>query len=119
MIVMATRDYIPAVESYVAQIADAAAKKKAVCPDVTCAMEQDLIRRLSDLNNAAYLAMEKLKAVETEAAAIKDAQKRAECYCDRVIPAMKELRSAVDGMEVLTSGKFWPVPTYGDMMFRV
>ena len=119
MIVMATRDYIPAVECYIAQIADAAAKKKAVCEGISCAMEQDLIRRLSELNTAAYNAMEKLKAVETEAASIKDAKERAECYCNHVIPAMNTLRAAVDGMEVLTSGKFWPVPTYGDMMFRV
>ena len=32
---------------------------------------------------------------------------------------MAELREAVDTMETLTASRLWPVPTYGDMMFRV
>ncbi|MBQ2735671.1 MAG: glutamine synthetase III [Clostridia bacterium] len=119
MIVMASRDYIPAVETYVAQIADAAAKKMTVCPEVSCAVEKDIIRRLSSLNATAYRAVERLRRVETEAASIENARDRAECYCTRVIPVMNELRAAVDEMETLTSSKLWPVPTYGDMMFRV
>ena len=119
MIVMASRDYIPAVETYVAQIADVAAKKMTVCPEVSCAVEKDIIRRLSSLNATAYRAVERLRRVETEAASIENARDRAECYCTRVIPVMNELRAAVDEMETLTSSKLWPVPTYGDMMFRV
>ncbi len=119
MIVMASRDYIPAVESYIAEIADAAAKKKAVCEDVSCALEKDLIRRLSDLNAQAYAAVQRLRDAEMTAASVENACERAECYCNRVIPAMTELRAAIDEMETLTSSKVWPVPTYGDMMFRV
>ncbi len=119
MIVMASRDYIPAVESYIAEIADAAAKKKAVCEDVSCAVEKDIIRRLSELTASAYGAVKLLREIETEAARIADVRARAECYCYRVLPVMKELREAVDEMETLTSSKAWPVPTYGDMMFRV
>ena len=119
MIVMASRDYIPAVESYIAQIADVAAKKRAVCEDVSCAVEKDIIRRLSDLNAQAYGAVQRLRDAETTAASIENTRERAECYCDRVIPVMVELRAAIDEMETLTSSKAWPVPTYGDMMFRV
>ena len=119
MIVMASRDYIPAVERYIAQIADAAAKKITVCPDVSCAVEKDIIRKLSELNAEAYSTVELLKAEETAAASITDAKERAECYCYRVLPLMSKLRAAVDGMETLTASNLWPVPTYGDMMFRV
>ena len=56
---------------------------------------------------------------EAEAASIANAEDRAECYCNRVIPIMGELRAAVDAMETLTASNIWPVPTYGDMMFRV
>ena len=119
MIVMASRDYIPAVERYVAQIADTAAKKISVCPDVSCAVEKDIIRKLSELNAKAYSAVERLKIAETEAASIADAKDRADCYCTRVLPLMSELRQAVDAMETLTASNLWPVPTYGDMMFRV
>ncbi len=119
MIVMASRDYIPAVETYIAQIADTAQKKRTVCEDASCAMEKDLIRRLSELNSHAYASVEALKNAETQAASLTDAKERAECYCSRVLPLMDELRAAVDEMETLTCGKLWPVPTYGDMMFRV
>ena len=119
MLVMASRDYIPAVESYIAEIADAASKKRAVCEDVSCAVEKDIIRRLSELNAQAYGAVQHLQEIETEAASIADVKMRAECYCSRVLPAMQELRAAVDSMESLTASRLWPVPTYGDMMFRV
>ena len=119
MIVMASRDYIPAVEKFIGEIADSAAKKKAVCEGISCAVEQDLIRQLSELNEKAYEKVKELKAAETEAAATTDARARAKCYCDRVLPVMEELRVAVDTMETLTASNHWPVPTYGDMMFRV
>jgi glutamine synthetase type III len=32
---------------------------------------------------------------------------------------MQALRSAVDAMEVLTAREFWPMPTYGDITFRI
>ncbi len=119
MLEMAARDYIPAVERYIADIADTAAKKQAVCTDVSCAVEKDIIRRLSELNAQAYSAVQRLQALEAEAAGVTDVRDRAECYCSRVLPAMRELRAAVDGMETLTASRYWPVPTYGDMMFRV
>lgn len=119
MIVMASRDYLPAVEKYMALLADTAAKKRAVCATLSCEVEQDLLQRLSALTVRAYHAAEALKQEEATAAAVADAKARAEYYCEKVIPLMTELRAAVDGMEVLTSSENWPVPTYGDMMFRV
>jgi glutamine synthetase len=119
MTVMASRDYIPAAERYVAQIADAAAKKMAVCPDVSCNTEKDIITRLSNSLSKTYDATQKLSAEEQAAASIADAKERALYYAEKVIPVMNDLRAAVDEMEVLTASDLWPVPTYGDMMFRV
>ena len=119
MIVMASRDYIPAVENFIAQIADTAAKKKLLSQDISCKLELDLVKRLSKLNTRAYEMTEKLRRAETEAASISSAKERANAYCGKVLPLMEELRAAVDEMETLTASKAWPVPTYGDMMFRV
>lgn len=119
MIVMASRDYIPAVEQYMAQLAEAASKKKAVCDSISCETEKELLRRLSELNYKAYRAVEKLKKEETQASSVTDIKERAVAYCERVLPVMEQLRAAVDEMETLTASKCWPVPTYGDMMFRV
>ncbi|MBQ8415482.1 MAG: glutamine synthetase III [Clostridia bacterium] len=119
MIVMAAREYIPAAEKYIALVADAAAKKRAVCEEINCDVEKEIICRLSELVSKAYRATERLKEEEAAAAAVKDARLRAEYYCNKVLPLMNEVRAAVDGMEVLVSSELWPVPTYGDMMFRV
>ena len=119
MIVMASRDYIPAVENFIGEIADAAAKKKAVCKGISCAVEEELIVQLSNLNETAYRTVQELKEIETRAAAMTDVCARAKCYCNDVLPVMQKLRDAVDGMEALTASRCWPVPTYGDMMFRV
>ncbi|MGM9683838.1 MAG: glutamine synthetase III [Eubacteriales bacterium] len=119
MIEMASRDIIPAVNAYVSEVAGAAAAKQAVLPGVNCDVETDLIGKLSDLNAKAYAALDKLKKVDADAAATSNTVRMAEKYRDEVIPAMSDLRVAVDEMETLTASEYWPLPTYGDMMFRV
>jgi glutamine synthetase type III len=32
---------------------------------------------------------------------------------------MANLRRLVDAMEILTSREYWPMPTYGDITFRI
>ena len=119
MIEMASRDILPAVNAYIAELADTAAAKLAILPDLACGMEKDLIRRLSSLVESAYASLETLKRVEYEAAAISNIIERAEAYRDKVIPVMDELRVSVDEMEKITASEYWPMPNYGDMMFRV
>ncbi len=119
MTVMAQRNYIPAVETYIARVADAAQKKRTVCEDLSIAVEKDIIRRLSAGVAETYGTTERLIKEEATAAAIPDAKSRAAYYCEKVIPLMNELRAAVDAMELITDSDLWPVPTYGDLMFRV
>jgi glutamine synthetase len=37
----------------------------------------------------------------------------------QVVPAMADLRKAIDELELLVDKSVWPVPTYGDLMFEV
>ena len=119
MIEMAMRDIIPAVNAYIAEVSDAASAKLSFMPEIDCCVERDIVSKLSALNANAYHAVEELKKAERDAASTTDAVKRAEAYCDYVIPAMQKLRGFVDEMEPLTASEYWPLPTYGDMMFRV
>ncbi len=119
MIEMATRDIIPAVNAYAAELADTAAAKRGVFPEADCSVEHDLVTRLSALNATAYKDIQELKYAEAKATAAKDTVSKAEVYCYDVIPAMEKLRADVDAMEVLVASDFWPLPTYGDMMFNV
>ena len=63
----------------------------------------------------------KLKEAETEASNIVSmgAAALARHYLQRVVPCMEELREYVDAMEQMTDSRDWPMPTYGDLMFRI
>ena len=119
MIDMATRDIIPAVNSYIAEIAHTAAIKAQVVENINCSVERDMITKLSSLNAKAYSALGELRRAETEATKIASATERADAYVGKVIPAMEKLRAYVDEMETLTASEYWPLPSYGDMMFNI
>jgi len=119
MIEMTARDIIPAVNAYVASLAETASAKMSVISTINCSVERDIMTKLSSLCAKTYEVLGKLKKLEAEAAGIACERERALSYSEKVIPAMEELRRYVDEMETLTSSEYWPLPTYGDMMFRV
>ena len=57
--------------------------------------------------------------VETQAMKKTDEEDSAFYYMSQVVPKMDALRRVVDAMEVLTAREFWPVPTYGDILFKI
>ncbi|MBO5415284.1 MAG: glutamine synthetase III [Clostridia bacterium] len=119
MIEMVSRDIIPAVNAYVGEVASSLAAKVAVLPEACSDVERDIITRLSELNSAAYKKLAELKAAEADVTAESDYEKKSEMYCDTVIPIMNALRAIVDQMETLTSTEYWPLPSYGEMMFSI
>ena len=118
MIEMASRDIIPAVNAYMSAVAQGANAKEKLVPG-SCAVERDIVEKLSGLCYKAYHTLSKLERAENLAASIPDHTARAEAYRDNVIPAMNRLREFVDEMEKITASDYWPLPTYGDMMFKV
>ena len=117
---MVKRHILPAVSSYVAELASGVATKKAISDDIPCEAELDIIKRLSGLQDCAY---KKLAALDNAIIGVKevgeDPIEVATYYKDSVITAMTELRAVVDEMETLVSSDYWPYPSYGDLMFRV
>ena len=118
MIEMASRDIIPAVNRYVGDVAAGANAKEKLIPG-SCAVEREIVQKLSELTYKAYHTLIKLETNEKLAASIPDVVARAEAYRDTVIPSMTRLRGFVDEMELLTSSEYWPLPSYGDMMFKI
>ena len=119
MILMATRQIIPAVESYITKLGNAAKAKLVVCDDpALIRMERELITRLSELNTRAYDAVAALRQADREATSAGDALAVAAAFRDKVVPAMAALRAPVDEMETLVASEDWPLPTYGEMMHK-
>ncbi len=118
MVDMARREILPAVSSYVKSLADtvAAVKETSGCE---ASFELETMKKLNSLNAS---ALAKVKALETAvigAKSIRDTASLALYYKDTVIPAMNELRIVADESETLTAESYWPLPTYGDMLFGV
>ncbi len=119
MLHMTSKHYIPTVVKYCGELASSVNAVKTACPDLDVSVQEDLLRRVSNLlarTNAAHTAL----AANVEMThTLNVGQEMARSFHDRVVPAMNELRSAVDQLEVLVNKAYWPVPTYGDLMFEV
>ncbi len=119
MLEMTIRDYIPAVTKYVGALSGSVVSTKAALPTANVSAESDLIEKLSDLLARTYTAYNELMRVENIAVKKTCDEEAAFYYKTSVIPKMDTLRRAVDEMEILCAREYWPVPTYGDITFRV
>ena len=118
MLQMTVRDYIPAVSAYIGKLSEAVNAKRMVSKSIDITAECDIIEKLSSLLNKTYTAYNDLERVENTAVKKSD-EDAAFYYMKSVIPKMEALCRTVDAMEILTAREFWPVPTYGDILFRV
>lgn len=48
-----------------------------------------------------------------------DVTATSEAVRDEMLPAMAQLRQAVDQAETITASSFWPYPSYGQLLFGV
>lgn len=116
---MARRDILPAVSSFIIKLSETAKTKKEVAPDMDCSYETETAKALSALMSCAYRGVGKLESAVMDAKEIGDVSLLANHCKDVIFAAMNELRIAVDEMETLTDSAFWPLPSYGDMLFSV
>ena len=118
MIDMARKDILPAVTSYIKELADTAiAVQQASGADT--AFEKDLITQLSKLQSDIAARTKVLEDAVIEVHEIEDILAQSYAYRDKVFVAMQDLRAAADQAESLCSAKVWPFPTYGELLFGV
>ena len=119
MIDMAKKDFLPAISAYVHELSDTVAAKRAVSAQVDCSYEESIVLQLSDLCGKIFACVGDLQRACAEASAVTDPAERSKSYESKVLSAMGRLRTAVDAAEALTAKSYWPVPSYGDMLFSV
>ena len=116
---MARKQILPAVERYAADVADAAARKKALDPGISCGYEKKLVKKLAVLIDSIDSRTEALDGVIAKLKTLSDVTEEANYIRDEMISRMTELRAAADEAEVMTAESYWPFPTYGDLLFGV
>ena len=118
MIEMAKRDIIPAVSSFIGKLCRDLSAKSAVSSNLPCKTESRLIKKLSELNDGASEAVDRLeehlKSIDKS-----DVLPASQAMAHVIVPDMEELRKLVDEMETLTSSDCWPYPVYFDILYSV
>lgn len=118
MIEMVKRDIYPAVSRYTGEVAGTITAKKAALPDLDCANEEDLLRRLSTLSAEMVRRCKSLESA-LDIAPMDSAYVAAHYYKYTVFATMEALRAVVDELETITDSKYWPYPSYTDLLFSV
>ena len=119
MIHMASKEYIPAIISYVTSLGDSINSISAACAEADLSVQKDLLTTCSSLLAKAQTALYALKDADKKANAMEEGKEQAEFFRDTVFTAMADLRAPIDELEMIVDKEYWPVPSYGDMLFEV
>ena len=119
MIHMASKEYIPAIISYVTSLGDSINSISTACAEADLSVQKDLLTTCSSLLAKAQTALYALKDADKKANAMEEGKEQAEFFRDTVFTAMADLRAPIDELEMIVDKEYWPVPSYGDMLFEV
>ena len=117
MIDMASKQIIPAIIKYTKELADTVVAVKEAGADAS--VQAELLTEVSGLLAESKKALEALKVVTDQAAAMEEGEAQARFYHFDVVPAMEALRAPVDKLEMIVDKEAWPMPSYGDLIFEV
>ena len=117
MIDMASKQIIPAIIKYTKELADTVVAVKEAGADAS--VQAELLTDVSGLLAESKKALEALKVVTDQAAAMEEGEDQARFYHFDVVPAMEALRAPVDKLEMIVDKEAWPMPSYGDLIFEV
>lgn len=117
MIDVAGKQIIPAVISYSTELANSVLAVSNAGADASA--QKELLNDVSALLKDMKSALATLIDVTEKAGNITGAGEQAKFYRDEVKTAMTQLRTPADKLEMMVDKKFWPFPSYGDLMFEV
>ena len=110
---MALHQILPAALRYTRELCDTVKSKKDL--GLVCNAETVLLQRLSGSTDGLFAAVNSLQ--DALANLPNTAVETAAYFRDTVIPLMNEVRALADTLEVITDKKYWPYPTYSDLLY--
>ena len=119
MLEMARKQLLPAVNSYMSEVANTAATKLAVSEALSVRSETKTLTKLSADADAMSDAIDVLQDVVDAAEALTSESEKAVAFHDNVLPAMDALRAAADDAETICGEDYWPLPSYSKMLYYV
>ncbi len=117
MIDMAKTEIAPAVSAYVLELANTVAAKRAVDDSIACGYETGLLKKLARLEEQIAVKTDELEEAVMRLKDAEDIETQSYMIRDAVLGKMGGLRVSCDEAETITAKKYWPFPTYGDLLF--
>lgn len=114
---MAKKQILPACIRFTTEIANAVIAKAGAGLPVYA--ESDLAQKLSDETEKLYNGVAELDKKLIAAKEVTGVVETSKYYRNEIFPAMQELRSHADELEMLVAEDFWPIPTYAKLLFDI
>ena len=114
---MVNKDYLPALSKYSKVLVDTLVAKKELGLNVD--YEYSVSKIISDGIYKIFDIKTKLEESLKEAQKEEGLEEKSMAYMEKVLPKMADLREAVDSLESYVDASYWPVPSYGDLLFGV
>ena len=119
MLEMARKQLLPAVNSYMSELANTAASKLAVSENISVRSETKTLTKLSADADAMSDAIDTLQDAVDATKKLSTEAEKAVAFHDNVLPAMDSLRAAADDAETICGEDYWPLPSYSKMLYYV
>ena len=116
---MITKDFLPAVSTYAAEVSKNAAAKKSFMAAADTASEEALVEKLATAYTALTADVAELKTLIDTSFALEDTQKCAEAFHDQVLAKMEEIRTVASDIEALIPDSILSYPTYDQLLFSL
>ena len=110
---MTLHQILPAAVRYTRELCKGILSKKEL--GIPCQAEDAIARQLSKATDKLYLCCEKLR--EDLAHTPEGKEDIVNYYHDTIVTDMQALREQADILESLTDKRYWPYPTYSDLLF--
>ena len=112
---MTAKQILPACVEFMNVLSESVRRKKDL--DMTYDYEGSVLYKASRLVDAAYAQNNVLADLRKAAAGMTDIEAQTKYLHDVVLAQMEALRTTIDELELLISSDYWPLPSYGDMLF--
>ncbi|MBR5340556.1 MAG: glutamine synthetase III [Erysipelotrichaceae bacterium] len=118
MLEMLKKDVLPSSVKFEEALCEVLCGKQKLKMDVKGSYEEKTLKKVADLKKGIVKDLEKMEKLLNENKE-SDPLKKAFFYRDKIIPLMGSVRKNTDELELITDRKYWPMPSYRELLFGV
>jgi len=113
---MLNKEILPGIEMYMKELSETVSLKKTIGEGITYGYEITLLKKLSKSADKLYENSLKLDELLITMEG-KNAVEEAVAFKEYVLPLMGNIRKIADEAETIVAKRYWPIPSYGRIMF--